>query len=526
LLALIAMVAVPVQTDAAGRKASGRKSAKSAKAAVCGKALTHKVVPGDNLWDLSRTYRVSSDQITKLNRKAVKKLKPGTVLTIRAAVKCPKKQEEKVVKATAAKTDKPAKASLGKAADEMLNELDARVATGDAALADKPSEKVAAEALLADKKPAQAAAGASDEAEDDSGDQYDEAVDDGEAAIDPDNPDEPKACDGTVVAGESDDDPDPDEVGPDGTDVGEDDDKADPDDKNTVADDEPEDLIPLPETAGFGFTDDGSACESYLNPITMMPTERKGAVNFYHKVKRNDNMWKIAKKYHVSVKYLQKLNKWNVKGKGGKKKTLRVGHRILVRIGDPKDLMEYRPFLKDWGDLKVQQGYSIKRSTTTFGRPWAMKLMLRSICELRRRVPDVDNVVVGDWSGTLGGPLGRHKSHQTGRDVDLGYFVNNQKCGNYFIKANKFSLDVEKTWELIRALLDTKRVQFIFMDWNLQKVLYEYAYEKGFPVADLDLIFQYPESRKSRTGIIRWARGHDDHIHVRFTCPPDDVLCR
>lgn len=119
-----------------------------------------------------------------------------------------------------------------------------------------------------------------------------------------------------------------------------------------------------------------------------------------------------------------------------------------------------------------------------------------------------------------------HKSHQTGRDVDLGYFVNNQKCGNYFIKANKFSLDVEKTWELIRALLDTKRVQFIFMDWNLQKVLYEYAYEKGFPVADLDLIFQYPESRKSRTGIIRWARGHDDHIHVRFTCPPDDVLCR
>jgi murein endopeptidase len=64
------------------------------------------------------------------------------------------------------------------------------------------------------------------------------------------------------------------------------------------------------------------------------------------------------------------------------------------------------------------------------------------------------------------------------------------------------------------------------MDWKLQKVLYEYALSKGFQQDDLNRIFQYPAKRGVRTGIIRWARGHDDHIHVRFRCPKEDSSCQ
>jgi len=182
--------------------------------------------------------------------------------------------------------------------------------------------------------------------------------------------------------------------------------------------------------------------------------------------------------------------------------------------------------LKDWVKLSDGDGFSIKRPSTAYGRPWAINLMLRSFCELRRRFPDTDNIVVGDWSGIVGGQLSRHLSHKTGRDVDLSYFARGRTGLKHFIKVNAKTMDIGPSWELVRALLDTRQVEYIFMDWTLQREMYEYALRQGFNRAELDRVFQYPEGRRVRTGIIRWARGHDDHIHVRFRCPKDDPLCR
>jgi len=47
-----------------------------------GKKITHKVVKGDNLWDISRKYKVSIDQIKKLNNIGTKGIKIGQILTI------------------------------------------------------------------------------------------------------------------------------------------------------------------------------------------------------------------------------------------------------------------------------------------------------------------------------------------------------------------------------------------------------------------------------------------------------------
>jgi len=70
------------------------------------------------------------------------------------------------------------------------------------------------------------------------------------------------------------------------------------------------------------------------------------------------------------------------------------------------------------------------------------------------------------------------------------------------------------------SLLADDKVEYIFVDYRLQKRLYEYARDtvklsKGV----LLRTFSYPRGRGARVGIIRHLKGHRDHMHVRFHSP-------
>ena len=82
---------------------------------------------------------------------------------------------------------------------------------------------------------------------------------------------------------------------------------------------------------------------------------------------------------------------------------------------------------------------------------------------------------------------------------------------------------------LIRAFADTERdawgAERIFLDFELQGLLYRHARRNGVSKRELDRIFQYPHGRWARTGVVRHLRGHDDHLHVRFRCPDGDATC-
>ncbi len=133
--------------------------------------------------------------------------------------------------------------------------------------------------------------------------------------------------------------------------------------------------------------------------------------------------------------------------------------------------------------------------------------------------PKTVRVVVGAISRQHGGRLGKHKSHQSGRDVDIGYFASNNRALPHFRRMGPGNLDVQKSWALIGALLSTGRVQYIFMDYNLQALFHQFLRDRGTQPHVLARIFQFPAGRAVRRGIIRHARGHADHFHVRFRCP-------
>ena len=131
-------------------------------------------------------------------------------------------------------------------------------------------------------------------------------------------------------------------------------------------------------------------------------------------------------------------------------------------------------------------------------------------------------VTVGALSRQRGGRLRPHRSHQSGRDIDVGYYASNNQALSRFTAMHGGNIDVEKTWTLIGAMLHTGRVHYVFIDYDLQAILVRYLEEQGTDPQTLAVVFQYPAGRTAKRGIIRHARGHADHFHIRFRCTEAD----
>jgi penicillin-insensitive murein DD-endopeptidase len=149
---------------------------------------------------------------------------------------------------------------------------------------------------------------------------------------------------------------------------------------------------------------------------------------------------------------------------------------------------------------------------------------------MHRLVPDVQ-VVVADLSGRGGGErYAFHRSHQTGRDADLLYYVRDvagrpfePDAMRVFNPAGRardgsgITVDVPRTWLLVKELLTAPEaaVQWIFMYQPLANRLIEYAQQIGEPEALI------ARARKTVRQPGDSAR-HDDHMHVRVYCSADD----
>ena len=77
-------------------------------------------------------------------------------------------------------------------------------------------------------------------------------------------------------------------------------------------------------------------------------------------------------------------------------------------------------------------------------------------------------------------------------------------------------LDVRRQWTLISYWLRQDDVEAVFIDYKLQRVLYEYAKKRGVSKRKLNEWFQYPHAPGTKRGVIRHWEGHRNHIHARF----------
>lgn len=120
-----------------------------------------------------------------------------------------------------------------------------------------------------------------------------------------------------------------------------------------------------------------------------------------------------------------------------------------------------------------------------------------------------------------GGYLRPHQSHQSGRDVDVGFFYRNPASLTRPVKSREQLIDPAQNFALLKALVMQTDVQLVLVDRRVQQVLYEWALAQGENRAWLDSLF-----RAGLSALVQHAPGHRDHFHVRFFSPRSQELGR
>jgi len=171
-------------------------------------------------------------------------------------------------------------------------------------------------------------------------------------------------------------------------------------------------------------------------------------------------------------------------------------------------------------------GFIRKNDKAAFGTDETIAIVAWASAQILRLYPGTVPMVVGDLSKEGGGRLRPHKSHQSGRDVDLGYYLVGNPLLRYFQDATPETLDVEKTWSFLELLIATGQVEYIFIDKSLHQLLYAEAIRRGWDEEELTRLFPEQVAGTAGRGLIRHVKGHKHHMHVRFVCSQGDLECQ
>jgi penicillin-insensitive murein endopeptidase len=162
-----------------------------------------------------------------------------------------------------------------------------------------------------------------------------------------------------------------------------------------------------------------------------------------------------------------------------------------------------------------------------WGLPHLVQGVERAASYVNKRFPN-SMLSVGDISSRNGGEIGHHKSHQSGRDVDLGFYMVDAN-GEPLYTRSFVSFDADgackttpsarfddaRNWTLLEALLTDPhlQVQRVFVSTPLRQRLLKEAERRGVPIA----------TRLRAAEVMlqpRVGSPHDNHFHVRIACPP------
>ncbi len=257
--------------------------------------------------------------------------------------------------------------------------------------------------------------------------------------------------------------------------------------------------------------------EEQLNPSAPQPV--------VHVVRQGDTFQTIARRYGVRTSQVQQWNR-NINPR-----RMQIGQHVMLHIPGSGE----RPV--SWGransgrlfngvSMESSPGLRVRNPARAYGTQRTIDMLQAAGADVQARWPDAPELVVGSLSLRNGGPMRPHRSHQSGRDADLAYYHRGNVELPDFRDMTPERLDAVKNWHFFKTLIATGEVEYIFVDYSLQKVLYEYARSIGYTGEELEEIIQYPRGMGARTGIIRHARGHRNHFHVRFTCGEGDQNCQ
>ena len=181
-------------------------------------------------------------------------------------------------------------------------------------------------------------------------------------------------------------------------------------------------------------------------------------------------------------------------------------------------------------------GYRLFRNTSArYGTPRLVATVKRAAGEVAALRPGAP-MLVGDLSNRHGGFRNGHRSHRTGRDVDLLLFCTTPDGRSIpspgFVRFGADGLaetedkrlpfvrfDTERNWQLVKALVASPEadVEWLFLARWLEALLIEHARARG---EDPELVWRAENVLLQPKD----AAPHDDHIHLRVACTPTEAV--
>lgn len=192
--------------------------------------------------------------------------------------------------------------------------------------------------------------------------------------------------------------------------------------------------------------------------------------------------------------------------------------------------MPWRGKLQGGQQLPAGVGYTVRRPLRTWGAPHAVSHVQQAIASVRSEFPQLHDLSVGDMSKHGGGKIDDHRSHQSGLDIDIGFYFTTVPATypTSFATADD-ALDLDATWALVAAFANQATeaggVRVIFLDHHVAGRLYRFAQGRGVDQATLDAMFEFPHGKRAGVGLIRHEPHHADHLHVRYRCAAADTGC-
>lgn len=243
----------------------------------------------------------------------------------------------------------------------------------------------------------------------------------------------------------------------------------------------------------------------------------------WHRIGPGEGLARLREMYRVTTSQLQTLNP------DLDLQSLEVGQEVLIwrrvngRVSESRGRPQSGRLLYS-EPLPLSDRYKVLFPYRTFGTYYTVSEIVRVLDGYYETFPQAAPLMVGDLSLRTGRRLNPHNSHQSGRDVDITLpRIEEPPDYNRFHHVRRDNLDVEKALWLLLTALEEGYVQYIFLDWYHQRSLYRLAREQGAPEEWLREVFQYPY--RGGSGIVRHARGHRGHFHIRYHCQPTDRWC-
>ncbi len=163
-------------------------------------------------------------------------------------------------------------------------------------------------------------------------------------------------------------------------------------------------------------------------------------------------------------------------------------------------------------------GYKLRSVNRSYTTPEVIGGVLAAIFTVKEKYPGTCDLRLGDFSLPRGGRFWPHKSHQNGRDVDIGMYARNNMELPGLVRMTPKTIDAAKTWTLVESLLRSQNIKYIFLDIRLQRVLCRYAMKHGVDRDFLVRNFQWASGCRYKS-IVRHDGKHSTHLHVRFKTP-------